>query len=173
MLEGNTGPDSHPGPPHPTDVPEATSEHSSEGTSTEDSHPVRREHRLCVGHGAMITHPANWGWDGQTQQVLPPCNPLLLHCLQKHCRFVCQQMLPASDVIKQTFPHKTGTRLQPLTAPQQSSPLQDGTPWAAEGQPGGTMLGNEGLASNMRFYRIPAHSRPFPFPSTSHHPHTR
>lgn len=61
MLEGNTGPDSYSGPPHPTDVPEATSEHSSEGTSAEDSHPVRREHRLCAGHGAMVTHPTGAG----------------------------------------------------------------------------------------------------------------
>lgn len=73
------------------DVLKATNEHSSEGT--EHGHPGARRasHIVHAWDAAVITLPTKQGWGGhRTQQVLPPCNPLLLCCLQKHCRFVCQ-----------------------------------------------------------------------------------
>lgn len=89
--KGATGPDLHPGPPS-ADVPGATSEPSNEGTSdTEHGHlgTQRASHIVHVCDAAMTTHPTN-GTGGGWTQISPPCDPLLLRCLQKHWGFVCQ-----------------------------------------------------------------------------------
>jgi len=57
------------------DVPEATSEHSREGSGTEHGHPgtQRASHFVRGRDPAVTTHPTQRGWRGRPQQLSPPC----------------------------------------------------------------------------------------------------
>lgn len=154
MLEGGTGPGLHPGPPLTQMCQKPPVSAAARALAPSMATSVPGEHRVPCTSGTLPRAPTRLNRAGHRGF----CHPATHRCCAV-CKKGVDLFAAPSDVVKH-FLTKLGLGSNPFLLLSGAGPCRTAH-WGLR------VPGSEGLAPNTPFYRIPAHSCPFPTPSTS------